>query len=407
MRQSSVLKTSSNNLIQSLVELDQAVLDALPIGIYVCDSDGRFLRFNQKAVELWGRPPSVSDTGPRFCACFRVESLAGAFIPPEQTPMAVAIREGVSFEHVEARVQNEDGRRWVAQVTIQPLIGADGAILGAVNCFTDVTKEHEERADMARQRKNFDTAMIASNMGTWRYTMADNICLYDENAQRLYGLSEGRFLHDDAGVKDKFHPDDMELMWARVAKALNPDDGFYEVEYRVKQPDGSWRWLSAWGHVEFEGEGENRKPVAITGASRDISDLVAANDAQRILINELNHRVKNTLATVQSIAMQTQRSTPSLFAERFEARLMALSRAHDLLTRSQWTGVPLRELLDQTFAPYSGDSNPPISLVGRDAMLSPRAGLALGMVMHEMATNAAKYGALSGKDGHVNVSWSL
>jgi two-component sensor histidine kinase len=236
--------------------------------------------------------------------------------------------------------------------------------------------------------------------------MADNICRYDENAQRLYGLTQELFLHDEEGVKTKFHSDDLELMWSRVAKACAVDgDGLYDVEYRVKQPDGSWRWLSAWGYVEFEGKGEARKPVAITGASRDISELVKAGEAQKVLINELNHRVKNMLATVQSIAMQTQRSTPATFAERFEARLMALSPAHDLLTRSQWTGMALRQLFEQAFAPYWEDVETPISLNGPDLILPAGTGLALAMVMHELATNAAKYGALSSPQGRVNVVW--
>jgi PAS domain-containing protein len=108
-----------------------------------------------------------------------------------------------------------------------------------------------------RQQRTFDLAMTAAQMGTWRYTLADNICTYDENAQRLYGLTEARFLHSDEGVRDKFHPDDLEVMWSRVARALDPQsDGHYDVEYRVKQLDGSWRWLSAWGTVEFEGQGQ-------------------------------------------------------------------------------------------------------------------------------------------------------
>ena len=93
------------------------------------------------------------------------------------------------------------------------------------------------------------------------------------SAQRLYGLAEGRFIHDEQGVKSKFHPDDMDRMWSRVTQALDPEgDGRYEVEYRVKQPDASWRWLSAWGLVEFEGQGATHKPIAIAGASRDISE---------------------------------------------------------------------------------------------------------------------------------------
>ena len=99
-------------------------------------------------------------------------------------------------------------------------------------------------------------------------------------------------------MKAKFHPDDLELMWSRVALALDPQgDGRYDVEYRVKQLDGSWRWLSAWGLVEFEGDGPGRKPVAIAGASRDLTERKEAEELQRLLLDELNHRVKNTMAT--------------------------------------------------------------------------------------------------------------
>jgi two-component sensor histidine kinase len=147
--------------------------------------------------------------------------------------------------------------------------------------------------------------------------------------------------------------------------------------------------------------------VAITGASRDISEKIQATEAQKLLINELNHRVKNMLATVQSLAMQTQRSTPAAFGERFEARLMALSRAHDLLTRRQWTGVGLRELLEQALSPFAGDADPAIRMDGPDHTLSARAALALAMVMHELATNAAKYGALSLPSGRINLEWSV
>ena len=405
----SAAQSVSFDVLDQLAELSPAVLDAIPIGIYVCDGEGRILRANAKAEELWGRKAAVLDPAQRFCGCFRVEPLTGVFIPPDATPMAQAVRHGATFRNVEARVENPDGRRWIASVTIQPLHDAQGRIAGAINCFQDITREYDQREMLMRRQKSFDLAMTASKMGTWRYTMADNICLYDENAQKLYGLTDGRFLHDDEGVRDKFHADDMDLMWSRVAKAVDPDgDGLYDVEYRVKQLDGSWKWLSAWGYVEFEGEGEDRKPVAITGASRDISELVQATDAQKLLINELNHRVKNMLATVQSVAMQTQRSTPDAFSERFEARLMALSRAHDLLTHHQWAGVGLRELLEQAVSPFAGgDADSAIRLGGPDHTLSAQAALALAMVIHELATNAAKYGALSVPSGRVDLVWSV
>jgi PAS domain S-box-containing protein len=177
--------------------------------------------------------------------------------------------------------------------------------------------------------------MTASQMGTWRYTLADNICIYDENAQRLYGLTEARFLHDEQGVKFKFHPDDLELMWSRVAKALDPGGtGQYDMEYRVRQHDGSWRWLSAWGLVEFEGEGPEGKPLAIAGASRDLTEMKQAEAQQRLLLNDLNHRVRNTLATFHAITAQTLRGAPDLPSARraVEQRIRSMAQAHDLLT---------------------------------------------------------------------------
>jgi PAS domain S-box-containing protein len=152
--------------------------------------------------------------------------------------------------------------------------------------------------------------MMASKMGTWRYTLADNICVYDENAQRLYGLTEARFLHSEEGVKSKFHPADLELMWSRVSKALDSQgDGRYEAEYRVKQPDGSWRWLSAWGFVEFEGDGSERKPVAIAGASRDLTERKQAEELQQLLLNELKHRVKRQESGGPPVAPPNQKGS--------------------------------------------------------------------------------------------------
>jgi PAS domain S-box-containing protein len=285
------------SLFGGLLELDQAILDGLPFGIYACDVDGQIVRVNRRAVELWGRAPRLYDPAQLFCGCFRVESLEGEFIPPEKTLMARAVLAGESFEGVEAVVVNPDGKRWVARVNVGPLRDADGAPCGAINYFQDVTREHEMRIALERQQRTFNLAMTASKMGTWRYTLADNICIYDENAQRLYGLTEARFHHDELGVKAKFHPDDMDRMWARVTKALDPEgDGRYDVEYRVKQPDGSWRWLSAWGLVEFEGDGADRKAVAIAGASRDLSEDKQA--AQR----ELDHRLMSIAAATGAIA---------------------------------------------------------------------------------------------------------
>ncbi len=269
----------------------------------------------------------------------------------------------------------------------------------------DVTSERELREAFERQKRTFDLAMMASRMGTWRYTLADNICVYDENAQRLYGLTEARFLHDEEGVKSKFHADDLELMWTRVAKALDPQgDGRYDVEYRVKQIDGSWRWLSAWGLVEFEGEGRERKPVAIAGASKDLTERKQAEELQRLLLNELNHRVKNTLTTIQAITTQTLRAARDLPSAReaLDRRIRSMAQAHDLLTSRAWTGAKLTDVVTRALEAF-----PPARVkISGDALdVSPKHALALSMALHELATNATKYGALSRPEGRVSLEW--
>src|SRR5262249_53918632 len=146
------------------------------------------------------------------------------------------------------------------------------------------------------------------------------------------------------------------LMWARVGKALDPgSDGRYDVEYRVKQLDGSWRWLSAWGLVEFDGEGPDRKPVAIAGASRDLTERKHAEELQRLLINELNHRVKNTLATVQAISMLTLRAARDLPAAReaLDHRIRSMAQAHDLLTARSWSGANLADVVTRACSAFS------------------------------------------------------
>jgi len=166
-----------------------------------------------------------------------------------------------------------------------------------------------------------------------------------------------------------------------------PEDRFLDFIYQpIVEPDGS---VSG---------------VLVEGS--DVTDKVLAGEQQRLLLDELNHRVKNTLATVQAIARQTLRGalTPEAFAKAFEARLLALSQTHNALTDSQWAGAGLRQILGQELAPYDPAR---IVMHGPDLNLPARVALALGMVFHELATNAAKYGALSTETGRLLLSWSI
>jgi two-component sensor histidine kinase len=137
----------------------------------------------------------------------------------------------------------------------------------------------------------------------------------------------------------------------------------------------------------------------------DVTDSVRANERQRLLLNELNHRVKNTLATVQAILGQTLKSSSAMdFATDLQARIQGLAKTHEVLTHAEWIGANLEQLLQAELTPY-GESR--FTLEGPDLTLAPKSALALGMVFHELATNAAKYGALSEIEGKVAVTWSI
>jgi PAS domain S-box-containing protein len=201
------------------------------------------------------------------------------------------------------------------------------------------------------------------------------------------------------------HPDDRERCMAEWENARRKRT-LYQTDMRIQNCDGDYRWFIARAEPVLDHDGT----VSVWfGTSTDIHDRREAEDRQLLLVNELNHRVKNTLAAVQSIAQQTRRSTPSIaeFARAFDERLMALSRAHDILTREAWTGALINDVAHASLDPFDVVPMERFTIGGPSVRLLPATAVSLSMALHELATNAVKYGALSVPDGHVMVRWSL
>src|SRR4029079_1107997 len=160
------------------------------------------------------------------------------------------------------------------------------------------------------------------------------------------------------------------------------------------------------GLVEFEGEGSKKKPVAISGASRDLTERKENEDLQRLLLNELNHRVKNTLASIQAITALTLRGARDLpsAAEALDHRIRSMAQAHDLLTLRAWTGANLTDVVARAVEAFTPAQ---VKMSGNAVDISPKHALALSLALHELATNATKYGALSRSEGRVSVQWNV
>jgi two-component sensor histidine kinase len=190
----------------------------------------------------------------------------------------------------------------------------------------------------------------------------------------------------------------------RAAVEGGADDLRFECRIR-RAGDGAERWIEGRGQPVRDAGG---RAVRLLGVVQDVTERKRAEERRALLVNELNHRVKNTLAVVQSLAAQTARGAPDLsaFAAAFQRRILALARAHDLLTREDWTGAPLREAVRAGLAPLALDAGR-VDLSGcdgADVVLPPGAAVTLAMAVHELAANALRHGALSVPQGRVSIA---
>lgn len=225
----------------------------------------------------------------------------------------------------------------------------------------------------------------------------------------LFGLSlpdgRGQVGGDADEYASAMHPDDRHLIAHYYEQADKVDS--FRAEYRIVRPDGTILWLSGWGQVTRRGP--DGKAQSLVSIMADITERKAAELHIQFLMREITHRSKNLLAVVQAIAAQTARTADSLeqFQARFGLRLQGLSASHDVLVNENWRGAPLADLIRQQLAPFDDGEAPRIEIAGPDIVVTVEAAQAIGLAIHELATNAVKYGALSATRGKVQVTWNL
>ena len=291
-------------------------------------------------------------------------------------------------------------------VMISPLPGPDGAPAQLVSIGRDITEYKQVVEQLALSETALRLATEAAEVGTWDLDLTTNILLWSDRTKAIFGISP-----DVPCSMDDFyaglHPDDLGFTSEAFASALDPvRRATYDVECRtVGKEDGIIRWVAAKGRGIFDAQG---RCVRAIGTAIDITARKEAEERQRLLTLELNHRMKNTLAMVQAIGNQTMRNGDSMPEARaaFNARLHALSTAQDVLTRSSWSQTGMREVIRGALEAHGG-TNGRFTFDGPELHLTAKCGLALSLALHELATNAAKYGALSNDTGAVQVSWDV
>jgi PAS domain S-box-containing protein len=288
--------------LDAMLRASDGILDMLPIATFICDAQGTILQYNTRAVEIWGQVPRSGQTHQEFTAAARFFNLDGT--PLRRSELAEVLATGKPARDVERIVERMDGARVTVSLNIDPLRNAKGELVGAVNCFIDITErkrtaaaleqsrlhslEQEQRLAATYEHAAIGISEVAPDGSFLRVNEA--ICAIT-GYSREYLLANRLFAHT--------HADDADADREAFRKQIGGELEFYSVEKRLNRSDGRAVWLSVRSSPVRAADGQLRYVVRVV---QDITERKAAEQRQKLLIDELNHRVKNTLATVQSLA---------------------------------------------------------------------------------------------------------
>jgi PAS domain S-box-containing protein len=378
-------------------DVTQVLLDSLPDPIHVVDRDWRLTFANDAFARHMQRDKadvigaSLWDLIPRA----RGARLEQAYI------RVMASGEPDNFLHESVHYPDR-----TMDVRVFPLFNGVAIVL------RDVTRRVIAERALAISEDHLQRALNGAELGHWSWDAETDVMFLSERTLHLYGLGpEHQGMKRTDIRRIAVHPDDAPAV-KQAAEDAHVNKSQYETQYRVLR-DGEWRWMRVIAGPQIV----NGKVVGMHGLVQDIHDLKLADERlraeieereraqqrQTLLIHELNHRVKNILAMVQAIALQTLSTSASPEASRkaLEQRLVALASAHDVLTRESWDGAELADIITGVMAAYEARVRPK----GPKVRLEPKAAVSLAMTLHELATNAVKYGALSRDQGWVGLDW--
>jgi PAS domain S-box-containing protein len=351
------------------------------------------------------------DFGHGFDQTFSYENFPASIHPDDRGKMVVAventIRTGADFE-VTCKTVGKDGsvRAMLMRAQLhRDIKGSPESLSGIAIDVSDL--KHIER-QLAESEDRLSLALnAAGTIGTWDWDIPSDMVYADAAFVRLCGLrpESVRGPQPRSALRYNYHPEDLPTLDSAISDALAGRSD-YDVEYRILTPGGDVRWLNAKGKVARDDLGN---PIRFQGASVDITERKNAEDHRRLLMNELSHRVRNTLSMVQAITAQTLKSAPSLEeADKIiSSRLRAMAHAHDILLQEKWASANIRTIAEATAQLLGSYDHDRFDIEGPDLYLNSQHALSFALVMHELGTNAVKYGALSNIGGQVKVAWNV
>jgi len=392
----------------SQIAASTGVLTAItqaPLGIAIFDREMRYLAASGQFLTDQGLPADTPLVGRGHYEVF-------PDIPQRWRDIhAQVLDEGREFSHEAEAFERADGQvQWV-RWSIAPWRTDAGEIGGLILYTEEVTSRVEARLRLEAAERQYRAVFAQAAMGVARVSPEGRFLEVNDRFCTIARYSREELLA--CTYQEITHPDDLDSDVAQAMSLLAGEIDTYSIEKRYVTSSGEPVWIDLTVSLVRRPSSE---PDYFVSVIVDIASRKEAEAAQqryqgqlRLLINELNHRVKNTLATVQSIAAQTLRAEPDPVSAytKFEARLMGLSEVHEVLTRERWHGAALHEVAERALRPFAVAASGQVSVEGPDAWLQPSAALTMALVFHELATNAVKYGALSTDAGRVDLSWTI
>jgi PAS domain S-box-containing protein len=372
-------------------------LNALPAAIYLTDAAGRITYFNEAAATMWGRQPKLNSD--LWCGSWRLFWPDGTPMPHDACPMAITLKERRAVRGGQAIAERPDGSRVPFMAFPTPLHDASGAFVGAVNMLIDMS-DHQ-RAERVSHRlaaivETSADAIISKDLN-------GVIATWNKGAERLFGYLEQEAIGKPITMLIPEQHRDEE---ARILERIRGGERIDHFETMRRRKDGTLVSISLTVSPITDGLG---RIVGASKIARDITEQKRREEQINLLAREADHRTKNLLALAQATVHLTNGETAAELKSAIEGRLRALANAHTLLAQSRWAGADLRNLALEELSPYCAedDDSSRARIEGPSLMLEQQPAQAIALALHELTTNAVKYGALSIPSGRIAVSWRL